>query len=140
MAELRNVRKLQLKRCPVWTISRLSCLLAVWLCAACSSEAIQAPPYLVGVWETRTEGYADQHMFIDQTRIGFGTSSLDADGYVITKVEESRENNKTLFVVSYQDAEQAKYQLAFFYEPAGGGRITFKNQDHLTWTKRAATT
>jgi len=79
-------------------------------------------------------------MFIDQGRIGFGTSALAADGYVITKIDESHEAGKTLFVVSYQDAEQAKFQLAFFYDPADGGRITFKNQDHLTWTKRVATT
>lgn len=122
------------------SISRLSCLLVLWLSSACSPEAGQAPSYLVGVWETRTEGYADQHMFIDQARIGFGTSALAANGYVITKVDESREGGRTLFVVSYQDAEQAKYQLAFFYEPAGGGRITFKNQEHLTWTKRASAT
>ncbi len=121
-------------------ILRVSCLVALWLCSACSPEPDQAPSYLVGVWETHSEGYTDQHMFIDQGRIGFGTSALAADGYVITKIDESREGDKTLFVVSYQDAEQAKFQLAFFYDPAGGGRITFKNQDHLTWTKRVATT
>lgn len=118
----------------------VSCLLALLLCSACASEPDQAPSYLIGVWETTTDGYTDQHMFIDQTRIGFGTSALAANGYVITKIDESREAGKTLFVVSYQDAEQAKFQLAFFYDPAGGGRITFKNQDQLTWTKRAATT
>ncbi len=122
------------------SISRLSCLLVLSLCIACSPEAEQAPSYLVGVWETKTDGYADQHMFVDQTRIGFGTSALAADGYVITKVDESREGSQTLFVLSYQDAEQAKFQLAFFYDPAGGGRIIFKNQDHLIWTKRATAT
>lgn len=115
-------------------------LLLVWLCAACAPEPDRTPSYLVGVWETTTDGYADQHMFIDQTRIGFGTSALAADGYMITKVDEGRDGSRTLFVVSYQDAEQAKYQLAFYYDPAGGGRITFKNQDHLIWTKKAATT
>ena len=59
--------------------------------------------------------------FIDQSRIGFGTSALAADGYVITNPAKSREGDKTLFVVSYQDAEQAKFQLAFFYDPAGAG-------------------
>ena len=128
------------KRYAVWSIRAVGCLVVLWFCSACAPEPDHAPSYLVGVWETRTDGYADQHMFIDQTRIGFGTSALAADGYVITKVDESREGVKSLFVVSYQDAEQAKFQLAFFYEPAGGGRITFKNQDHLIWTKRAATT
>ncbi|HAP38468.1 MAG: hypothetical protein R3B11_04700 [Nitrospira sp.] len=118
----------------------VSCLLLLWVCSACAPEPDRAPSYLVGVWETHSEGYADQHIFIDRGRIGFGTSALAADGYVITKIDESREGGKALFVVSYQDAEQAKFQLAFFYEPAGGGRITFKNQDHLTWTKKAATT
>ncbi|MCS6327543.1 MAG: hypothetical protein H8K06_10700 [Nitrospira sp.] len=118
----------------------LGCLLLLGLSVACSPEPDRTPSYLVGVWETQTEGYTDQHMFIDQGRIGFGTSAVAADGYVITKVDESREAGKTLFVLSYQDADQAKFQLAFFYEPAGGGRIIFKNQDHLTWTKKAAAT
>ena len=124
----------------MWSIRAVSCLLVLWWCAACAPEPDRAPSYLIGVWETTTDGYADQHMFIDQTRIGFGTSALAADGYMITKVDEGRDGSKTLFVVSYQDAEQAKYQLSFYYDPAGGGRITFKNQDHLVWTKRAATT
>jgi hypothetical protein len=118
----------------------VSGLLLLWGCSACAPEPDQAPSYLIGVWETTSDGYADQHMFIDQARIGFGTSAVAANGYLITKVDESREGARTLFLVSYQDAEQAKYQLAFYYDPAGGGRITFKNQGHLIWTKRAATT
>lgn len=121
-------------------IVRVSCLVALWLASACAPEPEKAPSYLLGVWETHTDGYTDQHMFIDEGRIGFGTSAGAADGYVITKVDERREAGKILFVVSYQDAEQAKFQLAFFYESAGGGRIIFKNQDHLTWTKKAAAT
>lgn len=127
-------------RYAVWSMKVVGCLSVLWFWSACAPEPDHAPSYLVGVWETRTDGYANQHMFIDQARIGFGTSTLAADGYVITKVDESREGDKTLFVLSYQDAEQAKFQLAFFYEAAGGGRITFKNQDHLIWRKRAATT
>ena len=124
----------------MWSIRAVSGLLMLWLCAACAPEPDQAPAYLVGVWETTIDGYADQHIFIDQTRIGFGTSALAADGYMITNVDEDRDGSRNLFVVSYQYAEQAKYQLSFYYDPAGGGRITFKNQDHLVWTKRAATT
>ena len=120
-------------------ISRVSCLLVLWLCSACTAEPGAAPSYLLGVWKTAADGYTDQHMFIDAHRIGFGTSAITSDGYVITKIDESREGAKTLFVVSYQDAEQAKYQLAFFYEPAGGGRITYKNQEHLVWTRKDAT-
>lgn len=124
----------------MWSTRAVSALFVLWLCAACAPEPDQAPSYLVGVWETTTEGYANQHMFIDQTRIGFGTSALAVSGYMITKVDEGRDGTRTLFVVSYQDADQSKYQLAFFYDSAGGGRITFKNQDHLIWTKKAATT
>lgn len=122
------------------SMSALRGLLLLCLCVACAQEPDRAPSYLVGVWETQTDGYADQHMFIDQSRIGFGTSAVATDDYVITKVDESRDGGKTLFVLSYQDAAQAKFQLAFFYDPAGGGRITFKNQDHLTWTRKATTT
>lgn len=119
-------------------IARVCCVLVCWLCAACSSEPEAAPSYLVGVWQTQAAGYDDQHMFIDAHRIGFGTSALTADGYVITKIEESREGAKSLFVVSYQGADEARYQLAFLYDPAGGGRIIYKNQDHLVWTRKSA--
>ena len=124
----------------MWSISRVSCLLALWLCAACAPEPEAAPSYLLGVWETAAEGYTDQHMFIDERRIGFGTSAVTADGYVITQIDESREGTKTLFVLSYQGTDQTKFQLAFLYEPAAGGRIIYKNQDHLVWTRKVATT
>ena len=126
-------------RCIVWSISRVSCLLALWLCTACASEPEATPSYLLGVWETAAEGYTDQHMFIDERRIGFGTSAVTADGYVITQIDESREGTKTLFVLSYQGTYQTKFQLAFFYEPAAGGRIIYKNQDHLVWTRKGTT-
>ena len=119
-------------------ILRVSCLLALWLCSACTSEPAATPSYLLGAWETVAEGYTDQHMFIDEHRIGFGTSAVTADGYVITKIDESREGTKRLFVLSYQGADQTKFQLAFFYEPAAGGRIIYKNQNHLIWTRRTA--
>jgi len=122
----------------MWAILQVSCLLALWLCAACTSEPAAAPSYLVGVWQTQASGYADQHMFIDEHRIGFGTSALTADGYVITKIDERREGAKSFFIVSYQGADETHYQLAFFYEPAGGGRIVYKNQDHLVWTRKDA--
>lgn len=84
---------IMVKRYAVWSIRAVGCLVVLWFCSACAPEPDHAPSYLVGVWETRTDGYADQHMFIDQTRTGFGTSALAADGYVITKVDESREGD-----------------------------------------------
>ena len=120
-------------------ILRVSCLLALWLCSACTSEPAATPSYLLGAWETVAEGYTDQHMFIDEHRIGFGTSAVTADGYVITKIDERREGAKSFFVVSYQGADEVHYQLAFFYDPAGGGRIVYKNQDHLVWTRKDPT-
>lgn len=89
----------------------LSCLLLLGLLAASAPEPDQAPSYLVGVWETHTKGHADQHKLIDQGRIGSGTSVVAENGYVITKVDESHEAGKTLFVLSYQDADQVKFQL-----------------------------
>ncbi|MFO0766923.1 MAG: hypothetical protein U0231_09045 [Nitrospiraceae bacterium] len=60
-----------------------------------------------------------------------------ADGYVITQVTETKEDAKTLYVIAYQDAEKGRYQLAFYYEPSNGGRIIFKNQEQLAWTRKA---
>ncbi|MCS6318892.1 MAG: hypothetical protein H8K05_14190 [Nitrospira sp.] len=122
----------------MWAISRVSCLLALWLCAACTSEPAATPSYLLGVWQTKAEGYTDQEMFIDEHRIGFGASADTADRYVITQIEERREGAKRLFVVSYQGADRTKFRLAFFYNPSGDGTIVYKNQDHLVWTRRAA--
>ena len=123
----------------MWSIPRVSCLLALWLCAACTSQPESTPSHLLGVWQTTAEGYTDRYMFINEHRIGFGTSAVTADGYVITQIDESREGTNTLFVLSYQGEDQTKYQLAFFYEPAAGGRIIYKNQDHLVWTRKVAT-
>ncbi|MBX3236413.1 MAG: hypothetical protein KF814_09690 [Nitrospiraceae bacterium] len=114
-------------------------LLAVlWLSLSvgCAAEP-EAPSTLIGVWETHAEGYNDQHIFIDSHRIGFGTSAVTADGYVITQVTETKEDAKTLYVIAYQDAEKGRYQLAFYYEPSNGGRIIFKNQEQLAWTRKA---
>jgi hypothetical protein len=110
--------------------------LVALLYVACAPEPEAAPPHLVGVWETSVEGYADQHIFIDHHRIGFGTSSVTADGYVIERVTQQSEDARTLYVISYRGADDARFQLAVYYEPVGGGRLTFKNQHHLTWIKK----
>lgn len=113
------------------------CLVGLAILYGCGPESDQVPDHLIGTWNTTTPGYEQQHLFIARSQIGFGVTSTDANGYAITKVDEEREFTRLAYTISYMDADRARYKLLFYYEPTDGGRITFKNQDHLTWTRKA---
>lgn len=117
-------------------LPKLTLGLMALLCVACEVKPDTAPASLLGVWETHNEGYADQRIFIDRHRIGFGTNVTTATGYVIERVTQEPVGTRMLYVISYRGEDDGRSQLAFYYDPAHGGRITFKNRNHLTWTRK----
>jgi hypothetical protein len=103
----------------------------------------ELPPYLIGLWRSSTPGYEDRYMLFTQHSVVFGTGGFSGDVNVIYEVQASPVEagapapsvGRELFTIRYLDAEKSKSDLQFYYDPPPAGVITFKNQEHLKWTK-----
>jgi hypothetical protein len=93
------------------------------------------PDELVGVWRTTEPKYAGRFLGLTKTTISFGTGGDDFYTRTVVAVEKSREDGHTSYTVYYADAE-GEYKFAFYYEPADGGVIRYKNQTGIAWTKQ----
>ena len=102
------------------------------------------PPYLIGAWKSGTPGYEDRFMMFTQHSVVFGTGGYAGDVYVVDEVQTSpvsegaagHANSRELFAITYMKADKLKLELSFYYEPEPVETITFKNQEHLKWTKK----
>ncbi len=90
---------------------------------------------LNGLWKTKASGYADRFMEISDNVIMFGTGGDTLESYVIKAVEIEPEDTKTLYTITYLDTDMNAFRLSLYYEPDDQPLITFKHQDHLTWTR-----
>ena len=45
------------------------------------------------------------------------------------------EDKKTVYTITYDNIERAEFKLSFYYKPARGGAIQFKNQMDIEWTR-----
>jgi hypothetical protein len=122
-------------------MKRIRVVMAIALLAAligCGPERTKGvPPELVGVWRTTATKYADADCFLGLTTatISFGTGGDDSYTRAVVAVEKSQEDGGTLYTVFYRD-DEGEYKFAFFYEPADGGVIRYKNQKGIVWTKQ----
>lgn len=98
-----------------------------------SSSSVSAD--LNGVWKTQAPNYADRFLEISDHVILFGTGGDTLESYVIERVETQPDGTKTLYTITYRDIAMTEFRLSFYYEPRGQPSMTFKHQDHLTWTR-----
>ncbi len=114
-------------------------VLCVGLLAVCQcSRKPTAPDHLIGVWETTAPAYADRFFEINTNEVIFGTGEGMFDTYPITriKMEEDRQEQKTLYIICYKNTARQEYKFSFYYDPANQGTIRFKNQKEMVWTKK----
>lgn len=93
------------------------------------------PADLYGVWKTSAPKYADRFMEISEGVILFGTGKDTLESYVLDSVDIQPDGTKTLYTITYLDRDMEELRLSFYYEPGGKPLMTFKNQDHLMWTR-----
>lgn len=104
----------------------------------------QVPSNLIGMWRTNTPGYEDRYILFVERNVAFGTGGYDGEAYIVAEVQSSPvedgakdgASTKTLFTIRYMKADKLEYELSFYYEPEPVETITFKNQEHLRWTKK----
>jgi hypothetical protein len=120
-------------------MKRIRVVMAIALLAAligCGPERTKGvPPELVGVWRTTATKYADRFLGLTTATISFGTGGDESYTRAVVAVEKSQEDGATLYTVFYRD-DEGEYKFAFFYEPADGGVIRYKNQKGIAWTRQ----
>ncbi len=105
----------------------------------CSPEKdTTVPADLIGVWRTVAPQYADTFLQFTANGVTFGRGEYTDDSYAIVNIENVSEDSRTLYIISYNDLDSEEYKLSFYYDPANGGLITFKNQEHLIWAREEA--
>ena len=107
--------------------------------AACQGGGKAAiPEELIGVWETTTPSYADRPFEITAAELIFGTGEEKFDTYPIAKIKIEKDpiEQKTLYIIGYKNMEGQEYKFSFYFDPANRGKIRFKNQKEMVWTKR----
>ena len=119
----------------VWAI--IICLIVLSVCQ-CGKKAT-VPDELIGVWETTAPDYADHPFEIKTNEVMFGTGEGKFDTYPITKIkiEKNREEQKTLYIICYKNMDGQEYKFSFYFDPANQGKIRFKNQKEMVWTKKS---
>jgi hypothetical protein len=109
-------------------------LLATTLgCQAAKDKTV--PNALVGVWQTSAQKYADRFFEITADTVIFAIGGGKTNSRPISEIETLREETRILYTITYLSAEAQKYRFSFYYDPANGGVIRFKNQQHIAWAK-----
>lgn len=106
----------------------------------------QVPSNLIGMWKTKAPGYEDRYILFVERNVAFGTGGYDGEAYIVAEVEsspvgdetEKGASKKTLYAIRYMKSDKLEYELSFYYEPEPVETITFKNQEHLRWTKKGS--
>ncbi|MEE9231251.1 MAG: hypothetical protein V3U86_11155 [Acidobacteriota bacterium] len=129
-----NVVALQMKPKPVFLAFTI---LATFI--GCSPEKdTTVPADLIGVWRTGAPQYADTFLQFTTNGVTLRKDEYTYDSYAIVNIENVSEDSRTLYTISYEDLDGGEYKLSFYYDPANGGLIRFKNQEHLIWAREEA--
>ncbi len=105
--------------------------------AQCKKE-ITVPDELIGVWETTYPGFDIRPFEIKKATLIFeqGLGYFDFVTYPIVGIKQTFENGDILYVISYLIPDGLTYKFSFYYTPANGGEIRFKNRSQVKWTKK----
>jgi len=93
------------------------------------------PDELIGTWKTTAPAYADRVLRLSRTTIVFETAVKDGAAHPIERVDKAREQGAVLYTIAYEDAVDQEF--SFYYDPAGGGTITLKNQRQVQWKRES---
>ena len=98
--------------------------------------AVSCPNELVGAWITSAKGYEDSMLVFTKTGVAFSVGAEHVDGQALRRIELNNEGARILYTVVYGDSRNDEQTLSFYYDTKGQ-TITFKNQSHLIWTRKA---
>jgi hypothetical protein len=99
-------------------------------------QAISCPNELIGAWITSAKGYEDGMLVFSKTGVAFSVGAEHLDAQAVRRIEVMPEGPLTLYTVVYGDSRSDEQTLSFYYH-TNNQTITFKNQSHLVWTRKA---
>lgn len=97
---------------------------------------VSCPNELVGAWVTSAKGYEDGMLVFSKTGVAFSVGIEHLDAQAVRRLDATPDGPRTLYTVVYGDSRRDEQTLSFYYHTKDQ-TITFKNQAHLVWTRKA---
>ena len=98
--------------------------------------AVSCPNELVGAWITSANGYENSMLVFTKTGVSFSVGFEHLEAQAMRRIDVSAEGPRTLYTIVYGDSRSDEQTLSFYYHTKDQ-TITFKNQAHLAWTRKA---
>jgi hypothetical protein len=119
------------KRVAVWLV--VIAMGAIGASGCESGGETVMPDELLGTWRTTAPAYAGRLLHLSSTTVAFGADDGAEATHPIRRVMHVREHDRLLYTITYTDPlDQA---ISLYYDPAGGGTITLKNQRTVQWKR-----
>ena len=83
--------------------------------------------------EDTSSSYENRFFEISEDLVVFGTGGGNTETYRISSIREVPDDDGLLYTLSYY-ADGDEHGFFFYYDPADGGVIRFKNQLDMAWT------
>lgn len=99
-------------------------------------QPVSCPNELVGAWITAANGYENGMLVFTKTGVSFSVGFEHLDAQAMRRIDVSAEGPRTLYTIVYGDSRSDEQTLSFYYHTKDQ-TITFKNQAHLVWTRKA---
>ncbi|MBX3333795.1 MAG: hypothetical protein KF876_06710 [Nitrospira sp.] len=97
---------------------------------------VSCPNELVGAWVTSAKGYEEGMLVFSKTGVAFSVGIEHLDAQAVRRLDVTPDGPRTLYTVVYGDSRRDEQTLSFYYHTKDQ-TITFKNQAHLVWTRKA---
>lgn len=104
---------------------------------AVQDQPVSCPNELVGAWVTSAKGYEEGMLVFTNSGVAFSVGVDHLDGQAVRRLEAIPDGPRTLYTVVYGNSRHDEQTLSFYYHMKEQ-TITFKNQSHLVWTRKAA--
>jgi hypothetical protein len=117
-----------------YKLQLLAAVILMTLCAACNSAKL--PHELLGIWRTDVPAYKGKFMKLDEKYLVLGVGDEKVVPRKIEEVSYTTEGKEKLYTVKTNEKDEGEYTISFYFNPAEGGTIRFKNQPQLQWKKR----
>jgi hypothetical protein len=92
------------------------------------------PDHLIGVWKTDHPKYRDLFFQITSSQVIFNTVEGGLETYRIAGTDSSAQGSTSAYTI-YGERAGENLNFYLYYETGGGGRLRFKNQIGMAWSK-----
>ncbi|MFO0700797.1 MAG: hypothetical protein U0236_16365 [Nitrospira sp.] len=99
-------------------------------------QPVSCPNELVGAWITTAKGYEEGMLVFTRTGVSFSVGFEHLDAQAIRRIDANAEGPRTLYTIVYGNSQSDEQTLSFYYHTTDQ-TLTFKNQSHLVWTRKA---